>query len=179
MPTPLRSAALLLGALGLGAAGAGSVPPEPPPTLAETGLYADPATLRLAPSVLFYQPQYPLWTDGAAKARWIFLPPGSTIDVSDPDAWVFPVGAKLWKEFAFGGRRVETRFLWHATANDWVFATYVWNEAGTAAVLAPPDGVAGAAEIAPGLRHDVPGRLCLLRDCRRGERRGKYRVADR
>ena len=45
------------------------------------------------------------------KRRWISLPPGSAIDASDPDAWAFPVGTRLWKEFSFGGQRVETRYM--------------------------------------------------------------------
>ena len=76
---------------------------KPPPTLQETGLYSDFATLEVDPRHLAFSPQYPLWTDGAAKRRWISLPPGSAIDGSDPDAWVFPVGTRLWKEFSFGG----------------------------------------------------------------------------
>src|SRR5829696_2454750 len=58
-----------------------------PPTLQETGLYSDFATLEVDPRHLAFSPQYPLWTDGAAKRRWISLPPGSAIDGSDPDAW--------------------------------------------------------------------------------------------
>ena len=61
----------------------------------------------------------------------MFLPPGSTIDATVLDAWEFPVGTKFWKEFAFNGRKVETRFLWRASDSGWVFASYVWNEAGT------------------------------------------------
>ena len=53
-----------------------------PPTLQETGLYADFGTFRVDPRHLAFAPQYPLWTDGAAKRRWISLPPGSAIDAS-------------------------------------------------------------------------------------------------
>src|SRR5688500_20028913 len=45
-----------------------------PATLAATGLYADPATRTVAAAALPFSPQYPLWTDGAAKRRWIALP---------------------------------------------------------------------------------------------------------
>ena len=58
--------------------------------------------------------------------------------------------------FTFNGRKVETRFLWKASADRWVFASYVWNEEQTDAVLAPADGVPGAAEIGSGRRHDIP-----------------------
>jgi hypothetical protein len=114
-------------------------------------------------------PQYPLWTDGAGKARWIFLPPGTAIDTRDPGAWRFPVGTKFWKEFSFNGRRVETRFLWHASENEWVFATYAWNQEGTDALLAPDAGIRHAAEVAPGRAHDIPSAA----DCRacHGERK--------
>ncbi len=109
-----------------------------------------------------FSPQYPLWSDGAAKARWVYLPEGSTIDTSEPGDWKFPVGTKFWKQFTFKGRKVETRFLWRASATEWIFATYVWNEEGTHAVLVPDDGVAGAVELAPGRRHDIPGRTDCL-----------------
>jgi hypothetical protein len=109
-----------------------------------------------------FSPQYPLWTDGAAKARWVRLPPGSRIDASHPDRWVIPVGARFWKEFSFDGRKVETRLIWRTSAESWSFASYVWNEAQTDATLAPPEGVPAAAEIQPGKGHDVPSRD----DCR-------------
>src|SRR4051812_19214908 len=84
---------------------------EAPAHLRDTGLYADAAMTSVAPGILPFSPQYPLWTDGAAKRRWIRLPPGATIDASRADAWEFPVGTKLWKEFSFGGRRAETRMI--------------------------------------------------------------------
>jgi hypothetical protein len=66
------------------------------------------------------------------------------------------VDTKFWKEFEFGGRRVETRFMWKARPNAWVFASYVWNSGQSDAVLAPPSGVPGVAEVTPGKRHGVP-----------------------
>jgi hypothetical protein len=72
----------------------------PPATLSCTGLYADIATKTLAQGVRSYQPAVPLWSDGAQKARWIELPPGTQIDASDPSEWTFPVGTKVWKEFS-------------------------------------------------------------------------------
>jgi hypothetical protein len=76
------------------------------------------------------------------------------------DLWRFPEGTKLWKEFSFGGRKVETRMLWK-TGGDWVFASYVWDEAQADARLAPADGIPGILEIAPGKRHSIPS----LADC--------------
>jgi mono/diheme cytochrome c family protein len=150
--------ALLLGGLSFLAAGASAPagPPKPPRLLSQTGLYRGPAR-EVDPRHLAYSPQYPLWTDGAAKSRWVFLPAGARIDVRDVDSWVVPPGAKFWKEFGFAGKKVETRFIWRATSKSWVFATYLWNDEQTDAELAPADGVAGYVEIAPGKRHTIPG----------------------
>jgi hypothetical protein len=137
---------------------AGGPLPGVPQRLSETGLFA--ADGSVAPRNLPFAPQYPLWTDGAAKSRWIYLPEGAKIDVSDLDVWRFPEGTTLWKEFAFGGRKVETRMI-RKTAADWAFATYVWNEEQTDALLAPPEGVREVAEVVPGKRHSVPG----IADC--------------
>jgi hypothetical protein len=134
--------------------------PEPPPRLSETGLYVN-GTLRIDPRNRAYSPQYPLWSDGAGKSRWVYLPAESVIDVSNVDAWTFPVGTKFWKEFEFDGRKVETRFLWKATAEAWVFATYAWNVEQTDAVFAP-NGVRHAAPIAPEATHTIPS----VEDCR-------------
>lgn len=131
-----------------------------PGFLSETGLYA-PGTARLVASdVMSYSPQYPLWTDGAVKRRWIWLPAAATIDASDPDHWVFPVGTKLWKEFAFAGP-IETRFMEKQADGTWSFATYHWDAAGEVARLAPERGVE-AVDVGHGQVHDIPGRW----DCR-------------
>jgi len=132
--------------------------PAPPELLSQTALYD--ASGAIAPGNRPFQPQYPLWTDGAVKARWIRLPHGKKIDVSDVDLWRFPEGTKLWKEFSFGGRKVETRMLWK-TGGDWVFASYVWDADQSDAHLAPPEGISGIVEIAPGKRHSIPS----LADC--------------
>ena len=135
--------------------------PTLPDRLSATGLYL-PGTLTVDPRNRPFSPQYPLWTDGARKARWIQLPAGSRIVATDADTWEFPVGTRLWKEFAFEGRRVETRLLWRATAAGWTYASYVWNEAQTEATLAPADGQANVVAVAPGKAHSVPSR----QDCR-------------
>lgn len=136
---------------------AASDPWQLPMRLSETGLY-DGTPALVAAGVVPFSPQYPLWSDGASKRRWIHLPPGATIDASRDDEWEFPVGTKLWKEFAFDGRPIETRFLWLAEPGRWVFAAYVWSADGTDALLAPVDGVPHAAEIGPGRYHEIPSR---------------------
>lgn len=133
-----------------------------PATLRDTGLYLAGAELVVDPAHLAFSPQYPLWTDGAQKRRWLSLPPNTYIDASRPNAWEFPVGTRLWKEFSVG-RAVETRYIERLADGSWRYASYVWNESGTDATLAPVDGVrALPIEGAPNNRYTVPGEL----DCR-------------
>ena len=108
-----------------------------------------------------FSPQYPLWSDGAKKKRWIYLPPKKTIDAKRVDDWVFPIGSKLWKEFSFG-KRVETRYLEKVGKGSWIYATYAWNEEETDAVLVPETGFPNHVEIAPGVRHNIPS----VSDCK-------------
>ena len=130
--------------------------PGLPQRLSETGLYNDARGLAVDARNLAFTPQYPLWTDGATKRRWIRLPERQTIDAARIDAWEFPVGTRFWKEFSFGGRRAETRMLRKVAAGRWEFASYTWNDAQTDATLAPAGGVPDAVEIAPGKWHSIP-----------------------
>jgi hypothetical protein len=98
-----------------------------------TGLYTDVAAKRVASAIREFAPAHQLWSDGAEKQRWIYLPEGTQIDSSVPDDWKFPVGTKLFKEFSWSGHRVETRMFWKAGEGRWLKATYHWNEAETAA----------------------------------------------
>ena len=75
----LRLAALA-GFAAAAVAMAAEAAPEAPPLperLSETGLYAAGTVAagggEPAPGVLAYTPQYPLWSDGAAKRRWLYL----------------------------------------------------------------------------------------------------------
>ena len=155
-PTPLF---LLLASMGVQgivrAADTGSLPEH----LADTGLYVSGSTSQLQPGVLQFSPQYPLWSDGASKHRWIKLPPGTSIDAAQPDAWDFPRGTKLWKEFSHGGR-VETRYIERGADGVWRYASYVWNAGGTDAVLAPAAGIRDLP--VPGMRYSIPAQD----DCR-------------
>ena len=142
----------------------------PPPTLQATGLYADWSSKAVAPDNLPFSPQYPLWSDGAVKSRWLHIPDGQFIDGTDPDVWQFPVGTRLWKEFRFA-RRVETRLIEH-TPDGWQFAAYVWNDDETEAPLAPELGIRQSVVIRDGIRHAIPSR----QDCRVCHEAGPVRV---
>lgn len=106
----------------------------PPAALECTGLYSDLATKQIAPGVRSYAPAVPLWADNAEKERWIWLPPGTPIDATDPNEWVFPVGTKVWKQFSRDGKRVETRLFQKVQAGYWVRTTYAWTDDESAAI---------------------------------------------
>ncbi|MEO6410042.1 MAG: hypothetical protein ABIO45_14990 [Burkholderiaceae bacterium] len=130
-----------------------------PRTLRETGLYGPGGGRELAPGIVPFSPQYPLWSDGADKRRWLSMPEGAFIDARNPDEWEFPPGIRLWKEFAHDGRRVETRYIARRGDGSWQFAAYVWNADGSDAVLAPDRGIAALPALgAPGGRYAIPSR---------------------
>lgn len=132
-----------------------------PQRLSDTGLFVPGSTTEIRAENLPFSPQYPLWSDGAVKRRWLYLPPGTSIDASRPNAWEFPRGTKLWKEFSMG-RRVETRTIERLADGSWRFAAYAWNEDGSDAVLAPSAGIAVRVADAPNGRYAIPG----VGDCR-------------
>lgn len=123
---------------------------ELPPTLRATGFETGAAVA--------FTPRYPLWSDGADKQRSIALPAGSAVDASNPDAWQFPRGTRLWKTFSHGGRPVETRYIERNADGQWRYATYVWKPDGSDAELAPARGSVLTLPAAPGGRYAVPGR---------------------
>jgi hypothetical protein len=129
-----------------------------PRRLAEAGLYDPAHPGQIDPRNRAFSPQYPLWSDGLTKRRWVSLPAGAAIDATDAYEWQFPAGTRFWKEFSLAGRKVETRLLAKTAAGEWLFGTYVWNAEGTEAVLAPAEGIPGFVELAPGRRHAIPSR---------------------
>lgn len=134
-----------------GSGGSGSF--VEPTKLSETGLFTDIASETLAEGVREFTPAYQLWSDGATKRRWVYLPPDSDIDSYRIDFWRYPVGTKLWKEFSRDGVRVETRLIHKYAEGEWFMVAFEWNEEETDA-LAVPDGRVNAR----GTEHDVPDR---------------------
>jgi hypothetical protein len=141
-------------------------PPDADPleTLAGTGLCADAACMQINAGILEYEPRFQLWDDTAVKRRWIYLPPGTKINTSNMDHWVFPVGTKLWKQFTRDSTRVETRLIMKVLDDDtapgaWFYAAYQWNAAQNTTML-----VTERVLNANGTQHDIPSRL----DCRSG-----------
>jgi hypothetical protein len=121
--------------------------------LSETGLYADVATWQVAPGIEEFHPTYTLWSDGAEKRRWVQLPPGTRIDTSNMNRWVFPVGTRFFKEFAIGGVLLETRLVerYGTGPEDYWMGAFVWKADQSDAVFAAD----GQADI-NGTSHDAP-----------------------
>jgi cytochrome c553 len=116
-------------------------------------LYDDIASKQVAAHARSFAPQFQLWSDGAVKQRWVYLPECSVIDTRDMDDWSLPVGARMWKEFAVDGVRIETRLIERVAlgAQDFRFTAYLWNDGETDAQRVP-DGQLDA----KGTTHDVP-----------------------
>jgi len=160
MPAPVSALAVLLSVALFGAGCApsfrdcsvedASAAEALPLTLADTGLYDDIGAKAVSAAAVEFKPQFPLWTDGADKRRWLLLPAGTLVDTSANDDWAYPVGTKLFKEFSLDGVRLETRMN-VLTETGWTGAAYIWDDAEGNATRATE----GAANIA-GTAHDVP-----------------------
>jgi len=152
-----RAAALLLAAcaslgaaIGHAAASGGSPVSDAaitgegfPRTLSAFGFFADAARQVPAARVTPYALNTPLWSDGADKLRFIYLPEGTRLTANGEGLLQFPVGAAIIKTFAFGEgaarRLIETRVLLHR-ADGWVALPYRWNAEQTEASLALAGG---------------------------------------
>lgn len=123
---------------------------EPPALLSQTGVFTDLATLATAPGVIPYDVANPLWSDAAAKQRWIILPNDGShnsaaedIAFSEEGNWTFPAGTVFVKHFEVAldesnpasVKRLETRFLICTEGGGKYGVTYKWNPAGTEAEL--------------------------------------------
>ncbi|MCA9588417.1 MAG: PQQ-dependent sugar dehydrogenase [Myxococcales bacterium] len=115
----------------------GGAPSTFPDLLSKTGC-ADPADVKKpAPGLVAYGVNAPLWSDGAAKARFMALPDGQKIKVGADGDFDFPNGTVLVKSFSLGGKLVETRLLVRHDDGDWAGYSYEWNDAQTDAALLP------------------------------------------
>ena len=132
-------------------------PPEPgakpfPTKLTETGLFEDLAALKPSAGIHPYEINAPAWHDGATSSRLLALPGTSCAEFYPPHetgapwkSWNFPNGAVAVQTLTLPAaedrpaRRMETRLL-IKEANDWAAYSYLWNDAGTDAVLVPKEG---------------------------------------
>ncbi len=110
-----------------------------PAKLSDFGFFADMRGQRPAARVTPYRLNTPLFSDGADKLRFVYLPQGTQARAEGENLLEFPVGTALIKTFAFGEgserRLIETRVLLHR-AEGWLALPYLWNDEQTEATLA-------------------------------------------
>ena len=124
--------------------------PDPPDSLSQLGVFTNMNTLDVAPGIIPYELNSPLWSDRALKKRWIAIPndgtydtPGERIGFDPDDKWDFPEGTVTIKHFELPTNendpsettRLETRFFIFGENGEGYGLTYRWNTDGTEAFL--------------------------------------------
>lgn len=116
-----------------------ATPPAPPSqvpkTLSATGCFEPSAPTNPVSTLVPYDINSPLWSDGAEKRRWMSIPPGAKIHVRDDGDLEPPIGTVLVKEFRLQGKPVETRLFVRHVDGDWGGYTYEWADDGSDAHL--------------------------------------------
>jgi uncharacterized repeat protein (TIGR03806 family) len=140
-----------------------------PRKLSETGLFESTKDLKPAPGLIPYTVNAALWSDGAAKERYLALPGDGRIDFDaivypygdthpgHPRGWRFPDGTVAVKTFFLdlepgnpaSRRRLETRLLHFEQRPGtqeygdgyWRGYTYVWDDEQTDAILVDRAGM--------------------------------------
>ena len=114
----------------------GDAPAERPRvTLSETGCL-DPLDAANPPrGMVGYDVNSPLWSDGATKDRWLYVPNGSRIGVLEDGHFDVPPGSVAVKTFSVAGKKVETRLFARYADASWAGYSYEWNDDQSDAVL--------------------------------------------
>lgn len=127
-----------------------TVVPEPPALLSQVGAFTNLTTLAPAPGLITYDVNTPLWSDAAAKYRWLAVPNNGThntaaeqITFSPTNEWQFPAGTVFVKHFELAAsetnsspvHRLETRFLVRDQNGGVYGVTYKWRADGSDADL--------------------------------------------
>jgi uncharacterized repeat protein (TIGR03806 family) len=118
---------------------------RPPALLSEYRLFRDAGARNPNGRVTSYDLNTALYSDGALKFRYVYIPQGAQARYNAEGVFEFPVGTVLVKTFAVAAdmraptenvRFIETRLLIRQ-AEGWVAYPYVWNEAQTEARYSP------------------------------------------
>ena len=139
-----RACAVLCLVSGALAAGCGGEQEEDPgtwlPALSGYSFFAGTlADQAPASGVVPFEVNAPLYSDNAAKLRFMALPPGGKIQFDRDARWRFPEGTTLIKTFLYpkdardpgkGRRILETRLL-VLRGGAWTASTFIWNDAQT------------------------------------------------
>ena len=113
-----------------------------PPLLSQTGVFSNTPSMIPTNGLIPYNPNTPLWSDGAVKTRWMALPFNGGANISSQQIgfatngeWSFPSGTVFVKHFALVTdqtnpnaplRRLETRLLVRDINGAVYGVTYKW-----------------------------------------------------
>jgi len=113
-----------------------------PQVLSQTGVFTNTPNMSPFGGLIPYAPNVPLWSDGAAKIRYVSVPnngtapytPGEQIAFAPTGNWSFPAGTVFVKTFELQTnqsdpaslRRLETRLLVRDTNGAVYGVTYKW-----------------------------------------------------
>jgi len=126
------------------------VVPDPPSRLSELAVFEDLNTLSPIQGMIPYSVNTPLWSDHAAKKRWMSIPndgdydlPTEQITFDNFGEWEFPEGTVFVKHFSLSTTtdpsgpqtNLETRFFVVGENQSAYGLTYKWNDEGTDAFL--------------------------------------------
>lgn len=106
-----------------------------PVLLSATGCVKPDDPKKPVDALVPYEVNVPLWSDGAVKQRWLSMPADSRITIEADGDWTLPIGTVLLKEFALGGKRIETRLFVRHEDGGWAGYPYEWNDAESDATL--------------------------------------------
>lgn len=118
---------------------------RPPELLSAYRFFRDAGARAPNARVTPYELNTALYSDGALKFRYVYMPEGAQARYDAEGVFEFPVGTVLIKTFAFAAdmrrptenvRFLETRLLIRR-AEGWIALPYVWNEAQTEARYSP------------------------------------------
>ncbi|MDB6125051.1 MAG: hypothetical protein JWQ71_4044 [Pedosphaera sp.] len=112
----------------------GAAIPQPPALLSQVGMFTNMLSLSTADSLLAYDVNMPLWSDGAVKSRWAIVPTDAQIGFFPTGEWTFPTGTVFVKHFELPinendpsqRKRLETRLLVRDTNGAVYGVTYKW-----------------------------------------------------
>ncbi len=118
------------------ATGSGQQPGVMPGNLSATGCVSTSNIQQPATGLIPYDVESELWSDGAAKERYLAIPNNTQIEVNPSGDFNFPVGSVLVKHFKLDNRFIETRLFARGELG-WQGFSYEWRDDQTDATLLP------------------------------------------
>jgi glucose/arabinose dehydrogenase len=119
-----------------------------PRKLSESGLFKSVHGHVMEPSLIPYSVNAVLWSDGAAKQRWLGVPAGGKLELTTWRGWNLPDRTVIVKSFYIeteegnpqSRRWIETRFLTRQ-GGEWFGYSYAWDHAETDGTLVDAQGM--------------------------------------